>query len=55
MDKLLYVAMSGAKEILNAQNIRSNNLANVDTPGFKEDLAQARAMPVFGDVYPSRV
>jgi flagellar basal-body rod protein FlgF len=55
MDKLLYVAMSGAKEILNAQAIRSNNLANVDTPGFKEDLAQARAMPVFGDTYPTRV
>lgn len=55
MDKLLYIAMSGAKQTMLAQNTHSNNLANVDTNGFKADLAQARSMPVFGEHFPSRV
>ncbi|MDJ0807190.1 MAG: flagellar basal body rod protein FlgF [Gammaproteobacteria bacterium] len=55
MDRLLYVAMSGAKEILLSQANNSNNLANVNTPGFMEDLNQFRSMPVFGPGYPTRV
>ena len=55
MDRLLYVAMSGAKESLLAQANNSHNLANVNTPGFMEDLNQFRSMPVFGPGYPSRV
>jgi flagellar basal-body rod protein FlgF len=52
---MLYVAMSGAKETLLAQANNSNNLANVNTPGFMEDLNQFRSMPVFGPGYPTRV
>lgn len=55
MDRMLYVAMSGAKEVLMAQANNSNNLANVNTPGFMEDLNQFRSMPVFGPGYPTRV
>ncbi len=55
MDRMLYVAMSGAKETLIAQGTNSNNLANADTPGFLADLQQFRSMPVFGDGFPTRV
>ncbi|MEW8398892.1 MAG: flagellar basal-body rod protein FlgF [Candidatus Thiodiazotropha sp.] len=55
MDRMLYVAMSGAKETLIAQASNANNLANVNTPGFMEDLNQFRSMPVFGQGFPTRV
>ena len=49
MDKALYIAMSGAKEMMLAQTTHANNLANVNTTGFKHDFAQARSMQVFAD------
>lgn len=55
MDKLLYIAMSGAKENLNSLAVRSNNLANANTLGFKADFEEARAMQAYGDGLPSRV
>ncbi len=55
MDRMLYVAMSGAKETLLAQAANSNNLANASTTGFLADLQQFRSMPVFGDGHPTRV
>lgn len=55
MDRMLYVAMSGAKQTLLAQAANANNLANVSTTGFKADLEQFRSMPVFGSGLPSRV
>lgn len=55
MDRSLYIAMSGAKQILQAQAVNSNNLANANTTGFREDLAQFRSMPVYGQGYPTRV
>lgn len=55
MDTSLYVAMSGAKQILLAQAANSNNLANVNTTAFKEDLSQFRSMPVYGPGHPSNV
>ena len=54
MDRGLYVAMSGAGELMRAQAVHANNLANVNTVGFRADLAQSRAMPVFADALPSR-
>ena len=39
MDKLLYVAMSGAKETLASQAVNNDNLANANTTGFKASLA----------------
>ncbi|MCP3867056.1 MAG: flagellar basal-body rod protein FlgF [Gammaproteobacteria bacterium] len=55
MDRMIYVAMSGAKETLLAQASNSNNLANANSPGFLAELQQFRSMPVFGDGFPTRV
>ena len=54
MDKMLYVAMTGASQNALAQKAHANNLANVSTMGFQRDLEQARSMPVFGESLPSR-
>ncbi|MGB1238949.1 MAG: flagellar basal body rod protein FlgF [Pseudomonadales bacterium] len=55
MDKVLFLAMSGAKENMLSQQAHANNLANINTSGFKADMEQARAMQVFGEGHPSRV
>lgn len=55
MDRLLYVAMTGASEVMRSQALLANNLANSSTVGFKQDLEQMRAMPVYGDGLPTRV
>ncbi len=55
MDRALYLAMSGGKQVMHAQTIRANNLANVNTTGFRADFEQARAMPVYGEHFASRV
>lgn len=55
MDKLLYIAASGAKQDLLGTSVRANNLANAQTTGFKAQLEQARAMPAFGEGLPTRV
>jgi flagellar basal-body rod protein FlgF len=54
MDKALYISMSGAKQSMLAQRAHANNLANVNTTGFKNDFAQARSMPVYGEHHPTR-
>lgn len=55
MDRLLYVAMSGAKETLRAQATNNHNLANASTNGFRADLAAFQARAVHGSGYESRV
>ncbi|GLX83667.1 flagellar basal-body rod protein FlgF [Thalassotalea eurytherma] len=55
MDKMLYIAMSGAKQNMHSLSITANNLANAKTTGFKADLAQARTMQAFGEGMPTRV
>ncbi len=55
MDRMLYVAMSGAKQTMLAQAVNTNNLANVNTTGFRADLEAFRSLPVYGPGYPSRV
>lgn len=55
MDRLLYVAMTGAKQLMQAQALVSHNLANVSTTGFRADLARFEARPVTGPGYASRV
>lgn len=55
MDRMLYIAMSTAKQTMHAQAVNTNNLANASTTGFKADLEQFRSMPVFGQGMPSRV
>jgi len=55
MDRALYVAMTGAKQTLQAQAVNSHNLANASTVGFKAELAAQQAMDVQGGGLPSRV
>jgi flagellar basal-body rod protein FlgF len=55
MDKLLYVAMSGAKETLRAQAANNHNLANASTTGFKADLSAFQSRAVSGPGFASRV
>ncbi|TNE81978.1 MAG: flagellar basal-body rod protein FlgF [Gammaproteobacteria bacterium] len=49
MDRLIYTAMSGAKQIMDKQSVISNNLANVSTSGFRAELHAMRSVPVQGD------
>lgn len=55
MDRMLYVAMTGAKETLRAQTVNNHNLANVSTTGFRADLAAFQSRAVDGSGYASRV
>lgn len=55
MDKSLYVAMTGARASLQAQANVSHNLANANTPGFKQVLAHTTPFPVTGPGWNSRV
>lgn len=55
MDKSLYVAMTGARASLQAQATVSQNLANANTAGFKEVLANTSPFPVTGQGWNSRV
>lgn len=55
MDKLLYVAMSGAKETMRAQAANNHNLANASTAGFRADLSAFQSQALSGPGYPSRV
>lgn len=50
MDALIYTAMSGAERALRGQQVHANNLANMDTGGFRAnlELATAQAAPGFG-------
>ncbi len=55
MDKSLYVAMTGARASLQAQATVSHNLANANTAGFKQVLANTSAFPITGPGWNSRV
>ena len=55
MDRLLYVAMTGAKQLMQAQSLVAHNLANISTTGFRADLARFEAAPIEGPGYPSRI
>lgn len=55
MDRLIYLAMSGAKATLQRQDQLANNLANASTNGFRAELQAFRAVPVRGDGASTRV
>lgn len=54
MDRLLFTAVSGAARSLSQQEIHANNLANVNTQGFRSDLDNALTKQVNGEGYASR-
>jgi flagellar basal-body rod protein FlgF len=49
MDRMVYVAMSGAKHTLEQQAVVSHNLANVSTNGYRAAASAFRAVPVQGE------
>lgn len=55
MDRLIYTAMSGAKQVLEQQNTVSHNLANVTTSGFRAQMDSFRAVPVVGPGAATRI
>ncbi len=54
MDRLIYTAMTGAKNILEQQANATNNLANATTTGFRAQIDSFRAVPVIGGGLPTR-
>jgi len=53
MDKLIFTAVSGAERTLRAQQVRANNLANADTPGFRANIELASVQSPGGYGYDS--
>ena len=49
MDRVIYIAMTGAREVTRQQAAVSHNLANVATHGFRQELNVFRALPVVGE------
>src|SRR4030067_1171173 len=54
MDRLIYTAMTGASQVLQQQAAVSENLANVNTPGFRAVLNPVGAVPLAGEGLPTR-
>lgn len=55
MDRMIYLAMTGAKHAMQQQRVTAHNLANANTTGFRADLASLMSRPVYGPGLPSRV
>lgn len=55
MDRSVYVAMTGATQIMRAQDAVSHNLANASTVGFKSELSAFQSVPVLGQGSQSRI
>ena len=55
MDKMLFIAMNGARQTMQAQTSISHNLANASTLGFKANLDSYSTWHVEGPGYNTRV
>ena len=51
MDRVIYVAMSGAKQMLGQQSTVAHNLANASTTGFRAQLTAFRAGTLYYNVH----
>ena len=54
MDRMIYVGMTGAKNLMHRQETLANNLANVNTPGYRATTTAFRVAPVTGGGLPTR-
>ncbi|BCN25696.1 MULTISPECIES: flagellar basal body rod protein FlgF [Vibrio] len=54
MDSLLFTATSGASRVLKAQHVRSNNLSNADTAGFRADMERVSSIELQGAGFDGR-
>lgn len=48
MDKIIYTAMTGAKQAMARQDTLAHNLANANTVGYRADTTAFRAVPIRG-------
>jgi flagellar basal-body rod protein FlgF len=48
MDRVLYVVANGGKQLMHAQALNTHNLANANTVGFQQDLANFRTQMIAG-------
>ncbi len=55
MDRVIYLAMAGAKASMQRQDVLAHNLANASTTGFRAEMMAFRAVPVLGDGASTRV
>ena len=55
MDRMIYVAMSAARDAQRAQTITSHNIANISTNGFRAIHSALDSAPIPGQGFPSRV
>ncbi|MEY2115983.1 MULTISPECIES: flagellar basal-body rod protein FlgF [Rhodanobacter] len=55
MDRSLYVAMTGATQMMRGQSEVAHNLANADTVGFKAQLSAFQPLAVQGPGMPTRI
>ncbi|MDF3982116.1 flagellar basal-body rod protein FlgF [Luteibacter sahnii] len=55
MDRSVYIAMTGATQVMRAQAEVAHNLANANTTGFKAELSAFQSMPVQGDGLATRI
>lgn len=54
MDRLIYTALSGATQTLMEQQISANNLANVNTNGFRGDMSMSHSNQLQGRGFATR-
>ena len=54
MDRVLFVVASGGKQLMHAQALNSHNLANANTIGFQQDLANFRTQLISGPGFDTR-
>ena len=54
MDRLIYIAMTGAQQAFHRQAVTSNNLANASTAGYKAETSAYRTAQVSGSGLPAR-
>ena len=54
MDRMAYIAMTGARQVEHAQAVNSNNIANASTTGFRADLHAFRSLAVDGPGFQTR-
>ena len=54
MDRLIYTAMTGASHTMQQQASVAQNLANVNTPGFRSAIDTFRSVPLVGEGLPTR-
>lgn len=54
MDAMIYTVMSGVERALRAQQVHANNLANLETPGFRGNVEMTGNQAVAGYGYAAR-